>query len=316
MMRTKDVVLMATVTTFESMSPPGRNELKQFAELFEPVFKASSPEARRNAVAALTRCAVLPQPVVWFLANQPIELAAIFLTRSPAIDDETLIAVARSQGAAYGKAIGAREKLSVKVLDALVSLRYHPRTETPVPSAEPSITRPADGEDLRERLKDLVRRDTLVRAEETVEAGADIREALMVRFARLGDGRAFSFALAEALGSSRWLSRRMMLDISGRQLGMALMALDFDVADAEFVLGAFYPHLKALDGEQSRARLLLASLDRDDCADRLRAWIRADDYTEGKAPEQNPANEDQQSPASRQAFSPTAWRRARGYRQR
>jgi uncharacterized protein (DUF2336 family) len=108
----------------------------------------------------------------------------------------------------------------------------------------------------------------------------------------------------------------MMLDISGRQLGMALMALDFDVADAEFVLGAFYPHLKALDGEQSRARLLLASLDRDDCADRLRAWIRADDYTEGKAPEQNPANEDQQSPASRQAFSPTAWRRARGYRQR
>ena len=33
-MRMKDVVLMATVSTFESMSQPGRNELRQFTELF------------------------------------------------------------------------------------------------------------------------------------------------------------------------------------------------------------------------------------------------------------------------------------------
>ena len=96
MVRTKDVVLMATVSSFEVMGQPGRHELRQFAELFEPVFRASSLEARRNAVAALARCAVLPDAVSWFLASQPVELAAIFLTRSPAIDDNMLIAIARS----------------------------------------------------------------------------------------------------------------------------------------------------------------------------------------------------------------------------
>jgi len=119
--RTKDVVLMATVSSYQGMTHPTRNELKQFAELFEPIFKASSQEARRNAVAALSRCETVPAGVAWFLATQPIELAAIFLTSSPALDNDLLIAVARSQGAAHAKAIAARENLSVKVVDALVA---------------------------------------------------------------------------------------------------------------------------------------------------------------------------------------------------
>ena len=47
--RNKDVVLMATVTSFQALSHPGKSELRQFAELFQPLFAGSSAEARREA---------------------------------------------------------------------------------------------------------------------------------------------------------------------------------------------------------------------------------------------------------------------------
>ena len=122
-MRRKDVVLMATVTSFESLPHPSRSELRQFAELFGPLFTASSEEARRQAVAALSQCATVPSTVAFFISGQPIAIAAPFLASSPCLDDDTLIAVARTQGAAHIRAIVRRENLSPKVIDALVSLR-------------------------------------------------------------------------------------------------------------------------------------------------------------------------------------------------
>jgi uncharacterized protein (DUF2336 family) len=46
---------MATVSSFEGLQPPTRSELRQFAELFTPLFTASSDEAKRQAVAAASR---------------------------------------------------------------------------------------------------------------------------------------------------------------------------------------------------------------------------------------------------------------------
>lgn len=288
MVRTKDVVLMATVSSYEGMSQHGRHELKQFAELFEPVFKASSLEARRNAIAALSRCAVVPKPVIQFIAAQPIGLAAIFLTRSPAIDDDMLISIARSHGPLHARAVAARENLSVKVVDALVSLHqgqeggFRPLeldvSEAPLAPVE-------DREELlREQLKSLVQRDTLERAEASPEGQQDQREALLVRFARLREIRNFSYTLADALGSSRWLTDRILHDLSGVQLATALIAMDVAWQDGEFMLGQLYPHLGQFVDGVSRAGTLWAGLDPEQCAERVRSWIRADDYTQGKVP--------------------------------
>jgi uncharacterized protein (DUF2336 family) len=287
MVRTKDVVLMATVSSFESMGQPGRHELRQFAELFEPVFKASSLEARRNAVAALARCVVLPQAVSWFLASQPIDLAAIFLTRSPAVDDNTLIAIARSHGAGHARAIAARENLSVKVVDALVSL--HQGQELGRKTLAPETLRPESTvksaereEQLRLQLKSLVYRDTVARAEEHPDNVEDVQQALLVRFARLCQARDFSQLLSNILGSSLWLTNRIMLDLSGLQLATALISINIQAEDGVFILKQFYPHLSASTADLSRAEMLWSGLDAGDCLERLDAWIRADDYTQGK----------------------------------
>jgi uncharacterized protein (DUF2336 family) len=122
--RNKDVVLMATVTSFQALSFPGKSELRQFAELFQPLFAGSSMEARREAVAALSQSPSLPLSVTAFIASQPISIAAPFLASSPALSDDMLIMIARTQGADHARAIVKRERLSPTVIDALVSLRH------------------------------------------------------------------------------------------------------------------------------------------------------------------------------------------------
>lgn len=122
--RRKDVILMATVTSFQALSHPGKMELRQFAELFQPLFQASSLEARRDAVAALSQSDNLPGAVALFIACQPISIAAPFLASSPTLTDELLILIARTQGAEHAKAIVKRERLSPIVIDALVGLRH------------------------------------------------------------------------------------------------------------------------------------------------------------------------------------------------
>jgi uncharacterized protein (DUF2336 family) len=308
--RTKDVVLMATVSSFESMGQPGRHELRQFAELFEPVFRASSGEARRNAVAALSRCPILPEAVSWFLARQPIDIAAIFLTRSPAIDDTMLINIARSQGAAHAKAIAARENLSVKVVDALVSLHQGQEMGRGAKAAElvrseAHLAGTEREEQLRLQLKSLVHRDTIARAEEQPDNLETLRQALLVRFARLRQARDFSQLLSNVLGSSLWLTNRIMLDLSGLQLATALISINTPAEDGVFILGQFYPHLAVATGDAKRAESLWSGLDAGECRDRLGAWIRADDYTQGRQPDAEAANVNEAAaplPALRPAF--------------
>ncbi|RUM26618.1 DUF2336 domain-containing protein [Rhizobium vallis] len=298
--RKKDVVLMATVSSFENLSHPTRSELRQFAELFTPLFQASSDEAKRQAVAALSQCEHIPAAVALFIGSQPIEIAAPFIAASRAISDDTLITIARTQGKAHVKAIVSRDSLSPKVIDALVALRQAgprtaapiaPMTETPaVPLAPmPTETNEADAlkeqrvaneEALRERILDLA--GHLGRNDEDrlgLRTLSDIQEALLVRFARSREATHFATALADALSASRWLAERIMLDLSGQQLATTLTSLGMGFLDAVFVLEKLYPHLAEPQHNVTRGWMVLDALDPEECHERVEAWRRADRYT-------------------------------------
>ncbi|MGO4354230.1 DUF2336 domain-containing protein [Rhizobium sp. RAF36] len=299
--RKKDVVLMATVSSFEGLAHPTRSELRQFAELFTPLFQASSEEARRQAVAALSQCIVIPQAVALFIGNQPISVAAPFLTASQAISDDTLIMIARTQGTAHIRAIVSRDNLSPKVIDALVALRQAtarpapaelPAAETaaPIAAAVPVIEEPAVDPDFAERLANeeamrqkirglashLGRKDDDRLGLRTI---SDIQEALLVRFARSREASHFASTLADALSASRWLAERIMLDLSGQQLATTLMSLGMGFLDAVFVLEKLYPHLAEPQHSVTRAWMVLDALDAEECHERVEAWRRADSYT-------------------------------------
>lgn len=136
---------MATVTSFQALSYPGKSELRQFAELFQPLYAHSSIEARRDAVAALSQSPNLPLSIAAFIASQPISIAAPFLASSPALTDDMLIMIARTQGADHARAIVKRERLSPTVIDALVGLRHAlpPRPERAAVAEQPTPPAPS-----------------------------------------------------------------------------------------------------------------------------------------------------------------------------
>jgi len=289
--RKKDVVLMATITSFEGMGHPSKSELRQFAELFTPVFQASSDEAKRQAVAALSQCPTVPQAVALFIGCQPISIAAPFLTSSQAIDDDTLITIARTQGAAHARAIVSRPSLSPRVIDALVGLHQAEpdrgmamqgaATNLPAAKTETSeAERFAREEALRMQIKQAARhlaRDDRDRL--GLRSLGEMQEALLVRFARERDALQFATTLADALSSSQWLAERIMLDTSGQQLAVTLVSLGMGIADAVYSLERFYPHLTERHGSVSRAWLVLDGIDAEESQARVEAWRRADSYT-------------------------------------
>jgi uncharacterized protein (DUF2336 family) len=295
-MRRKDVVLMATVTSFEELDHPGKSELRQFAELFAPLFEASSDEARRQAVAALSRSPNVPSAVAFFIACQPITIAAPFLSASPCLDDETLIAIARTQGVDHARAIVRRDNISPAVVDALVSLRHarvpakaaaEPAVQPlpqPQPSAPESVA-PADErlareEALRSTIKHLARQQSASLEDRLgLRTVSPVQEALLVRFARGREADAFATTLADTLSASRWLAERIMLDISGHQLGTTLKGIGMPQAEALFVLERLYNHLQEEIGGTTRSAILWQQLDENECGRRLEAWRRADRYT-------------------------------------
>ncbi|TCL76143.1 uncharacterized protein (DUF2336 family) [Rhizobium sp. BK251] len=287
---------MATVSSFEGIAYPSKSQLRQFAELFTPLFQASTDEAKRQAVAALSQCPHVPPAVALFIGSQPIEIAAPFLAGPQAIDDEVLITIARTQGAAHARAIVSRDSLSPKVIDALVGINQaelrrvaagEPEMESPAMTPAPSPARDeaealrlANEETLRRRIKQIAHQ--LAEHDDDrlgLRSLSDVQSALLVRFARLRDATQFSVALADALSTSRWLADRVMLDLSGQQLAATLTSLGMDFLDAVFVLERFYPHLVELQGEVSRAWLLMEAADPAECEARVEAWRRADNYT-------------------------------------
>ncbi|WP_245408029.1 DUF2336 domain-containing protein [Rhizobium sp. TH135] len=313
--RNKDVVLMATVTSFQALSFPGKSELRQFAELFQPLFAGSSMEARREAVAALSQSPSLPLSVAAFIASQPISIAAPFLAASPALSDDMLIMIARTQGADHARAIVKRERLSPTVIDALVSLRHalpprpekakaeEAKVEPPqktAPSSFDKVMADLEMSDLsgavapQKTVPEPVAREEALRqtikrmAAQQRPAASDrlgrrqatpVQTALLVRFARAHDGGFFAATLADMLSSSRWLAERILLDISGRQLATTLAGVAMDEREAIFILEHIYPHLARRENDASRAENLLFSLDPDQAEARIDSWVRADRYT-------------------------------------
>ncbi|APG83843.1 hypothetical protein SAMCCGM7_Ch1068 [Sinorhizobium americanum CCGM7] len=289
--RLKDVVLMATVTGFESLRIPRKSDLKQFAELFEPLFLGSSNEARRQAAAALSQCAHVPESVALLIGSMPISIAAIFLTRSKAIPDRTLISIIRHQGPAHANAIAHREDLSPSIVDALVE--YHQfsavvsRVEIPPPSiAAPPAT--AEDEDrpssdrvtrenkLRDEIRGLARAGSRSLHEARLQPIDELHQALLMRFARSGEAVLFATALAAALSASRALAERILLDVSGQQLAVTLTALALPDEELVPLLLALYPHLSERLGSSNRAEALLRSIDRKTGLERVESWVRAD----------------------------------------
>ncbi|PWW02197.1 uncharacterized protein (DUF2336 family) [Hoeflea marina] len=319
---------MASISGFECLARPGRRDLRQFAQLFLPLFEAATPEARRTASAALSRLATVPADVAEMLTLQPIEIAAPFIAHSPHLSEALLARAIARHGASHARVAARRADLSAAGLVALraldepsvnrvLQLRGLIGEQLPAasrPPQDPDTARNPDpvsarretaatppmydevsdtarqsSDALRDELRQMVLRRPAARAATEADAArlpAPVSPRLsaahagrLARFAKPDQTEWFATALADAMASSFALAERIMLDISGRQLAATLVALGVDETVGRAALEAHFPPLAEASGGTTRAARLLAGLDRDECAARLDAWLRADRYT-------------------------------------
>lgn len=318
---------MATVTSFEELERPTRHDLRQFAELFAPLFKAASSETRRIAAAALSRCPTVPAEVVLLIAGEPVDISAPFLAHSSALTDAEIAEIVRRHGASHARSLARRAGLSARAAallagtgDAAVIRSLKLRglmPEDPAADNAEALQRRRDDE-LRRRLRAMVGAPT--EPEEPKETAApphlDRSDAeRLLRFVEEREPLYFATALADILGVSFELAERIMLDISGADLARTLAALAFDRRAAIAALETFFPHLARSAGNVSRAAELVDSCDPEQAASRLATLIRTDrrlsdgarhephvaDGRKRAGPDARPAHEER-----------TALRRARG----
>ncbi|AGA64244.1 hypothetical protein B488_02510 [Liberibacter crescens BT-1] len=270
---------MATITSFENMPDASQEELKEFEKLFTELFYSSSEEAKRQAVAALSRCPNVPEKVSFFIGSQPISIAAIFLTRSQAISDKTLITIAQTQGFEYIQAITHRNNLSSNVKKTLISLQQRMLFSLNLEKFNAKNifldekNKKIDADNIGKQLLQISKH--LTKNPESQKNSAclsPIHEALLVRFARSGEKQAFSRVLADTLMSTISLAKKILSRNSGYQFAITLRALQMNISQATFILEKFYPQLAENNKGISRAKEILEELKPEECAIILNTW--------------------------------------------
>ena len=292
--RNLDVVLMATVSGFGSLDNPSAAERRRFAELFAPVYEASSVEARRQAVAALSCHSNVPQDVCRYIGSREIAIAAPFLARSPAITDDTLIALIETTTEEHIRAIIHRADLSQKVIQALIGARRAEDRQEPEGNFDniDAGTRD-DSEVLRRTLKAMA-----AGTDDTDRLGlatlSELQTALLVRFARRAEKSFFTETFTRALGGDRGLAREILAEPTGRRLAVALIALGTNGEDTRYILPRV-ARLERKDNETTEFAVekIVGPLKPAQCVQELLEWQRAR--------ETRTATEKQQTAARRSA---------------
>ncbi|MDA4848139.1 hypothetical protein [Hoeflea poritis] len=285
----KDAALLAAISGFEALKQPTSQDLRQFSNLFAGLFELTREDTRRTAAAALSKLPRLPQDVTLMVADQPIRISAPFLALSPCLNDQLLLQILARHGIVHARAISRRETLSPIMISALSSLddeavsrslRLRHNTGSSGTAdllASNEAARRYNEDVLRNRIKDLALRRINNQSHSTGNNAAtgrpDLRKliqtaesSLPVRFAQL---------LSRALGAQHSLAERIMLDLSGRQLTMALFALGMHDDDIRRVLIGIFPQLRRTSEGVRLAELLISSTDRKDSIERVMAWVRA-----------------------------------------
>jgi Uncharacterized protein conserved in bacteria len=236
----------------------------------------------------------------------PAALTALWALKEPSIDralkvrglsvEDTFAAQIEIPAAAAEEAPAldpASEFMALPPLDELVS--PDPRSEDLRRELRDMVARQAPGggrtPQTAARRSDVHHMADLLAAARDFEFGETKRVLpqrshldRVARFAGSGDAHWFATALADAMDSSFSLAERIMLDLSGQQLAMAMLALGVPKSVIATALETYFPHLAERAQLASKAELMILALDPDECTDRLQAWLRADAYTNRRAP--------------------------------
>ncbi|MFD2237030.1 hypothetical protein [Aureimonas populi] len=282
-----DAIVRAAVAAYGSLRTPTEAQARDLARLVAPLWQKVSPETQRSVSASLSHAPRMPRALVQLLLDAPVEIAAPFLVSSPSLTEADLSALA-ARGDERLKRIAESRRRHADAIAPPQAARPAPRSEpSPLPEiAAPPLEahtleepeRPAPAPAPQEPfataafVRSALRR--LAKASRTPAPEGPQAAATLLLRARSRDAARFYATLQELLGLSLDQCARIEADAQGRELAVALRALDIGAADALGILMMMKPGIGLDVGAFERMRQAYAGLGLSESRSRLDAVKR------------------------------------------
>jgi uncharacterized protein (DUF2336 family) len=263
----------AAVSGFCALTRPARADTVQIDALALPLYPKVGVDALRYVAAALSECRVAPPGLLERLVNEPVDISAPLLIRSPALSDVALIDLIGRHGLGHARAIARRPALStaiahlIRALEGAVSASIEAGGH-----GEAGGTRHGEAaEAVRGRLRDIMRRSA-AGFEQPLPAGDPLGFAKLREAALSGSPEAFSITLADMLRLSAPALAEILEGSGLSSLLVALRTLDLAEEQAFLIAAAVTPRQFS---QPEGIRLFLERyrmLDRQTALDRISGW--------------------------------------------
>ncbi|HWT62929.1 MAG TPA: DUF2336 domain-containing protein [Ochrobactrum sp.] len=273
-----DDLLVAAIAAYASITRPGRQETHQLEDLTFPLLERATLSGKQQAAHAIAQIEDAPRRLVLSLANEPVEISAPILLRSPVLRPEDLVAIIGKNGLAHARAIARRQSDDPILKDVLRNF------------ADPAIDRLLA---LQENLADLEtdRLGTLVDLSSNEKSNEDPLQqpsffgtsALsgpehLIDTALLIDDQIFRTALADSLDVSFERADRIIGQWPESHLPIALRALGLSASECFMTMSAILGPVVADRHSLREFIQIYRSIDREKAMMLVRRW-KADDMS-------------------------------------
>ena len=204
-----DDLLAAAISAFAGITRPGRQDMQQLEDLAMPLLHCASTRGKRHAANALAQLEDAPRRLILALADEPVEISAPILLRSPLLRPSDLIEIIGKNGLAHARAIARRQSGDIllqgvlrsfadPVIDRTLTLQENLANIEAEPLERPDVP------DLSAARAPLMKEDSSERLARALqqpffEAGATTGSQHLIDTALLIDSQFFRNALADAL---------------------------------------------------------------------------------------------------------------------
>ena len=284
----KDDILRAAITAFVGVSNPTKRDCNQIEDLVLSILPFTSETTRRFAAAALCDKIQAPLALVQRLCDEPSEICAPLLLRSPVLNPADLVAIIARHGRDHARIIAKRNHLPNVVIEALAvmdDVETRERAANGGASADDPMLAlanimPVSAEAARQKLREIMGEtapDAVQHAEEFVETSVPAflpREASrkLTALALKEQEGLFVTAIADMSGLPYARALKLVKRSSPSELSAVLKSFEIDGPTAFLICAAYFPEITK---SRTDMRLFLDrhdSMDSDGAAAMVRGW--------------------------------------------
>jgi uncharacterized protein (DUF2336 family) len=286
----KDDILRAAVCAFVALTQPSKRDCNQIEDLALSILPYTSEATKRFVAAALSHSKDAPNALVKRLCEEPSDICAPLLLKSPVLQTVDLVLLAGTKSREHARIISKRDHLPNSVIEALALLddpvaqarvTYgHVSKVADLAKAQQTNLKPVSADEARERLREIMgatfnKVGFEILPEEQHDRAHPRQHGSQDRLVKLAlhdEEAVYATAVADLSGLPFAHVLKLVRRTSSGELATLLKALDIDSHAAFVMCAVFYP---AIASSRSEIRLFLkrlANLGLEQAREIVRGW--------------------------------------------